>query len=280
MGSELVEALANLLEESDSNSEKSSPSSPSPEDSIGCSHYNRGCQIVAPCCGKIFTCRLCHDEITTMLPTPIDDIHSIDRFSIQEIICLKCKKKQKVQQYCENCNLCFGNYYCEKCRLFDNDTTKGQRHCEKCGFCRIYGDKEYFHCDGCNQCLGIDLKDNHECIDIKDEVCPICDEEIFITTKDICKVKCGHWIHNECMLGMLNNNNYKCPICSKSMVDLTLYNSFLDGQIQNTPMPDEYKDKKVYILCHECNMESQVNYHFYGLKCANCETYNTREIKK
>ncbi|KAL8436547.1 hypothetical protein ACSSS7_001625 [Eimeria intestinalis] len=28
----------------------------------GCSHYRRKCKIVAPCCGKVFWCRHCHNE--------------------------------------------------------------------------------------------------------------------------------------------------------------------------------------------------------------------------
>ncbi|KAL8440943.1 hypothetical protein Emag_007591 [Eimeria magna] len=28
----------------------------------GCSHYRRKCKVVAPCCGKVFWCRHCHNE--------------------------------------------------------------------------------------------------------------------------------------------------------------------------------------------------------------------------
>lgn len=35
----------------------------SQEDGIlGCQHYRRKCALVAPCCSKVFTCRLCHDD--------------------------------------------------------------------------------------------------------------------------------------------------------------------------------------------------------------------------
>lgn len=35
----------------------------SQEDGIlGCQHYKRNCALVAPCCSKVFTCRLCHDD--------------------------------------------------------------------------------------------------------------------------------------------------------------------------------------------------------------------------
>ena len=32
----------------------------------------------------------------------------------------------------------------------------------------------------------------------------------------------------------------------------------LDEEIENTPMPDEYKDKKVQVLCRDCH---KVKYH-------------------
>ena len=55
---------------------------------ISCVHYVRKCKIVAPCCGKIFGCRICHDEsmVTTCGP--------MDRFKIQEIICKECNTRQ------------------------------------------------------------------------------------------------------------------------------------------------------------------------------------------
>ena len=39
-------------------------------ETLGCAHYPKGCQIFAPCCGKIYPCRLCHDE---------GEEHKIDR---------------------------------------------------------------------------------------------------------------------------------------------------------------------------------------------------------
>jgi uncharacterized CHY-type Zn-finger protein len=30
---------------------------------ISCTHYNRNCSFISPCCNKIYGCRHCHDEI-------------------------------------------------------------------------------------------------------------------------------------------------------------------------------------------------------------------------
>lgn len=29
----------------------------------GCSHYRRRCKLVAPCCGEVFWCRHCHNQV-------------------------------------------------------------------------------------------------------------------------------------------------------------------------------------------------------------------------
>lgn len=29
----------------------------------GCSHYRRRCKIVSPCCGEVFWCRHCHNQV-------------------------------------------------------------------------------------------------------------------------------------------------------------------------------------------------------------------------
>jgi RING finger/CHY zinc finger protein 1 len=49
----------------------------------------------------------------------------------------------------------------------------------------------------------------------------------------------------------------------------------LDHEVATTPMPSEYKDFKVQILCKDCHKESKVNFHVIGLKCQSCGSYNT-----
>eukprot|EP01041_Mallomonas_annulata_P006915 gene6915-14045_t len=45
-----------------SNANNNQSPNPSLSLSLGCSHYKRGCKLVAPCCNRAFTCRLCHDD--------------------------------------------------------------------------------------------------------------------------------------------------------------------------------------------------------------------------
>lgn len=46
-------------------------------------------------------------------------------------------------------------------------------------------------------------------------------------------------------------------------------------QIAATPMPEEYKDKKMLVLCNDCLTKSEVPFHIIGGKCSNCRSYNT-----
>jgi RING finger/CHY zinc finger protein 1 len=229
------------------------------------------------CCNKVYSCRLCHDEeCNDYNITPITEQHNIDRKKISRIICNNCNEEQDVSQYCIKCNICFGLYFCNICNLFD-DIDKQQYHCNKCNVCRIGGKENTFHCDNCNTCLDISSKDNHKCYNMKDFNCPICMEDLFESTIEVTTLLCGHYIHRSCLIEWMNKN-YKCPICSKSIIDLTKYNNMMDIQIQHTPMPEEYKNKTVDILCNECNKSSNSKFHILGNKCNHCDSYNTRLI--
>ena len=70
--------------------------SPSYTDSgeLGCRHYRRACKLRAECCGRLFTCRLCHDECTPD--------HAMDRYAVKEVLCMRCGELQPVGQYCQS----------------------------------------------------------------------------------------------------------------------------------------------------------------------------------
>lgn len=208
-----------------------------------CIHYERKCQIIAPCCNKIFSCRICHDE---------DSTHKINRYNITHVICKNCETIQPIKQYCEKCNICFGNYYCDICHLFD-DTDKGQYHCDKCNICRVGGINNNTHCDTCNTCIQNNIE--HKCFSIKDSVCPICMEDLFSSISSIVQMKCCHFIHKECLLELIETS-YKCPLCTQSLANTNLMDTYIDNEILNTPMPEEY-NYNVKILCNDCHVESQ-----------------------
>ena len=91
-----------------------------------CTHYERNCHIVGPCCGATFGCRICHDDCPILPPMLVNkpdmmemggdkekgiprratlpssfeaslappEHHNVDRFAIKEIICRECFTKQ------------------------------------------------------------------------------------------------------------------------------------------------------------------------------------------
>jgi RING finger/CHY zinc finger protein 1 len=245
----------------------------------GCEHYERGCKMVCPVCDEIYDCRFCHDKVKMDYKLDIKLQHEINRHVVKEIVCSICKKKQQLSNKCitNDCNKKFGEYFCNHCCLFDDDgINKKLYHCDKCGICRIGPEENYYHCDDCNMCRGIECKELHKCTDLTDEVCPICSDLLHNSRNPITSLKCGHWIHIECLDELAKSGTHICPFCSKSFVDLSNYNIQLDSVISNVKMPDEYIKKKVDILCNECLKSNEVSFHFYGHKCPDCGTYNTR----
>ena len=240
---------------------------------MNCSHYERNCYIISPCCGKNFGCRKCHDEFYEFK----ENEHKINRFEIKKIICKECEIEQPVSNKCINCKLEFGKYFCKICNFFDNDISKGYYHCEKCGICRVGGKENFFHCDICNLCLNINTKNTHKCIDGSEQNCPLCFDNLFESTKPFTKLKCGHIIHCDCLYEILKSNDIKCPLCSKSTVDTTSLFELYDREIELTPMPDELRID-VKITCNDCNLQSDVKFHIIGHKCTHCGSYNTKQI--
>lgn len=245
----------------------------------GCEHYITRCKVICPKCDNPYYCRFCHDNVENAYDLPLNKQHEIDRHAIKEVICDECNTRQPASNECITCKIQFSAYFCSICNLYDdNGITKQIYHCDKCGICRVGNGLEYYHCDGCGTCINAMMKDTHKCTSVTDEVCPICNDLFFTTRQSLFKLTCGHWIHTNCFKEMLNHGNFTCPFCSKLMVDLTEYYAFLDEHIKTTPMPEEYTDKQVNILCNECLMTSAVPFHFYGLRCLSCGSYNTKQV--
>ncbi|XP_039276145.1 RING finger and CHY zinc finger domain-containing protein 1 [Nilaparvata lugens] len=219
-----------------------------------------------PCCNKFYTCRFCHDE---------NEDHSLNRKEVTELVCIGCSTRQKVQPKCENCSTSFGRYVCLTCKLFD-DEDKQQWHCEGCGICRIGGKEKYFHCLKCNMCLPITLQNNHKCVEnVSRSPCPICLEDIHTSRISSHIPECGHLMHRTCYRELVQSGHYACPICQKSLLDMSGLWEHLDEEVAATLMPDEYSNYFVDILCKDCHEETNIKFHVVGLKCSKCGSYNT-----
>ncbi|NXM19808.1 ZN363 protein, partial [Ploceus nigricollis] len=226
-------------------------------------------RLQAPCCGKLYPCRLCHDGA---------EEHQLDRFRVSEVGITELKEtflSPQAQQRCEGCGSLFGEYYCDICHLFDRD--KKQYHCEECGICRIGPKEDFFHCSKCNLCLSLSLQGKHKCIEnVSRQDCPICLEDIHTSRVGAHVLPCGHLLHRTCYDEMLKEG-YRCPLCMHSALDMSRYWRQLDNEVAQTPMPTEYQNMMVEILCNDCNARSTVQFHLLGMKCQSCQSYNTAQ---
>ncbi|XP_044172175.1 RING finger and CHY zinc finger domain-containing protein 1-like [Acropora millepora] len=71
-------------------------------------------------------------------------------------------------------------------------------------------------------CLGIQLKDSHKCVEKSSRTdCPICYEDIHTSRIPSHVPPCGHLLHSTCFSKYLETGGYACPMCNRSMVDMT-----------------------------------------------------------
>ncbi|XP_046849600.1 RING finger and CHY zinc finger domain-containing protein 1-like [Xenia sp. Carnegie-2017] len=236
------------------------------EDYQNCKHYARKCSLVSPCCDKVYACRFCHDE---------HEDHKLIRTNVEQIECRQCGLRQKVSSNCEKCLISFGKYYCGKCRMFD-DNDKGQFHCDGCGICRVGGRDNFIHCDTCGFCLSKSIYDSHKCLEkVSRNSCAICLEDLHTSTIPAHVPKCGHLLHSTCFHDLLRSGGYTCPTCNESLIDMSSTWRRLDSTIALTPMPPEYANIDVRILCRDCHKHSTTKFHIVALKCGECGSYNT-----
>lgn len=101
---------------------------------------------------------------------------------------------------------------------------------------------------------------------------------MFSSPRPVVFMACGHSIHKKCYDQHMKLS-YKCPICNKSLANMETHFRNLDVAIQGQPMPPEFRDTKAVILCNDCSGRSTVPYHWLGLKCSICRSYNTAELQ-
>jgi len=236
------------------------------DDKYRCPHYKRKCRFVTPCCGGVYRCRFCHDE---------EQDHPLRREDVNVVECSACGTRQGVTEFCSNCGIKFGMYFCYECKLYD-DEDKQQFHCQGCGICRVGGRANYFHCDRCDMCLPNHLEGAHKCVEkVSRGNCPVCQEDIHTSRIPSQIPPCNHLIHKNCFDDMLNNGHYACPVCGVSMIPMKEIWKIYDKDIEETPMPEEYRDLYANIKCRDCLQTSLASFHILGIKCNECGSYNT-----
>lgn len=238
---------------------------------LGCKHYKRNVKLQCSACEKWYTCRLCHDEA---------EDHVLDRKATKNMLCMLCGSAQKAGEFCVECGKRTAWYYCNICKLWDDDPNKNIYHCNDCGICRkgLGIGKDFFHCKKCGICMSMSVEHSHKCIErVSDCDCPICGEYMFSSPTPVVYMLCGHGIHKACYKEHLKTS-YKCPICNKSTKNMETQFRNLDLAVASQPMPPQFRDTKALISCNDCCAKSAVTYHWLGLKCAICDSYNTTQL--
>ncbi|KAL2890910.1 CHY zinc finger domain protein [Ceratocystis lukuohia] len=140
--------------------------------------------------------------------------------------------------------------------------------CSKWYTCHGLG-KDFFHC-----------KYSHKCIErATDCNCPICEDYLFTSRKAVVFMECGHSIHRSCHDKYLATGSYKCPLCSKAIINTEALFRSIDLAIQNQPMPEEYSNTRALVFCHQCTTRTTVPFHWLALKCGLCDSFNTTHLE-
>ena len=106
---------------------------------LGCPHYKRNVKLQCSACEKWYTCRFCHDEV---------EDHALIRRATKNMLCMLCGHAQAASGECQGCGQPAARYYCDVCKLWDDDPQKSIYHCDDCGICRVGQGlgKDFFHC--------------------------------------------------------------------------------------------------------------------------------------
>ncbi|EIE21877.1 putative zinc finger protein, partial [Coccomyxa subellipsoidea C-169] len=244
---------------------------------LGCPHYKRGCQVVAPCCGNVYPCKKCHDA---------EEDHVLESQKVEMMVCMACNLQQTpagvrlLPWSCSGCGAAMARYYCDICHLWDDQPGRSIYHCPFCNLCRV-GEGlgvDACHCMDCNTCMHLSEFATHKCRGLSS--CPVCTEPLFESSQPYRELPCGHFMHSHCF-AQYTRYNYTCPICAKSMGDMSVYFGMLDSILAKDvcDLPPAYASRRQVILCNDCGRQGEAPFHFVYHKCSSCNSYNTRVLQ-
>ncbi|KAJ1731399.1 hypothetical protein LPJ72_003962 [Coemansia sp. Benny D160-2] len=199
----------------------------------------------------------------------------MDRHAVELMRCMLCSESQPVAQSCRKCLAILGHYYCDKCKLLDDDKSKNIFHCDRCGICLSGCKSDYYHCDTCEACVSVSARDKHGCKEKRLHCdCPICGEQFFDSVHSIIQAECLHLMHEPCLNKHIQYS-YKCPVCSASLCDTKPIFTEIDSYMRISCMPVEYRKTQALVFCNDCHKRSVTRFHFIYHKCQDCSSYNT-----
>lgn len=102
---------------------------------------------------------------------------------------------------------------------------------------------------------------------------------MFSSPQTVIFMECGHPIHKTCF-DQYMQTSYKCPLCHKSITKMDALFLNLANIIKEQPMPTEFLDVRSVIFCNDCSAKCSTPYHFLGLRCQICQSFNTMELDR
>ncbi|KAL0792379.1 hypothetical protein Bca101_063756 [Brassica carinata] len=262
----------------------------------GCPHYRRRCCIRAPCCNEIFGCHHCHNEAKqNNISVDQKQNHDIPRQKVEQItrslssssqvICILCGTEQEV---CSNSLLLFAKL------VLTAECAWGSTSVNPASSTMMIHLKNSITATAVESAESEDMKISFTATSVavviqsfsrtvtlvlKEQCITTAPFYLFESRNDVTVLPCGHTIHQKCLEEMREHYQYACPLCSKSVCDMSKVWEKFDVEIAATPMPEPYQNRMVQILCNDCGKKSEVQYHVVAQKCPNCKSYNTRQTR-
>lgn len=270
---------------------------------IECNHYIKKCHnFLFSCCNKRYDCHRCHNEVCDK------------KFVLETITCIECNLEQEPSNKCIGCSIDFSKsycflckiwtdkeiYHCDECEICRVGKKDENYHCDKCCLCYQKSNnlhncsKNYLKNDFCVYCMEslhtsqkstITTKCLHsfhyECHNQSNRIkCPICIKSL-IDMKTVWRNKKSSIINNpiphgflEYHVGNLVKTSYgKFLICS-------IKNNLYFGRLKSMNAYAVFNKDSLYdiyqnIYCYDCEQKSETLFHYYGLECNLCESFNT-----
>jgi RING finger/CHY zinc finger protein 1 len=192
------------------------------------------------------------------------------KFLILFFFAIFCSRSCQAPNFSKTC--------CFKCRLLTHQQTV---HCDQCGVCRVGKPGDFQHCARCDVCVRRESFVGHPCVPGAHRGnCPICCETMRVgQSADAVVVSlCGHPMHDKCLARYVEYDNYKCPLCSRLLGDMSKQFAELHDQVLAQPMPPTYSLARSRVRCICCSAVSVVPFHFLGHECLKCGSFNTQVL--
>ena len=246
-----------------------------------CEHYKKGCsRLHFACCDIYDPCNRCHNEKTSC---------SLLSPKINSVICNQCDFEQEPGRVCVNCTYEFSTYYCDICKVW---TEKECYHCFDCGVCKVGKQEDMFHCHTCEACFNLATREKHRCAKsiLKGQECPVCLKSILTSQISSYILPCGHVVHGDCWREAAKIGSYNCPICRKSLIDMTKIWNMLREKARMERIPGTFWNIEINDIVESPDGDFQVtsietvdghkNYNGILIKNGEIESYQRDSLQK